>query len=701
MILEFQPDRSCASSLKSEAIRNPKGEGKEDPLLYFILVKLDTTLTIAASMRLKLRGFFLKDDKYGWQFKALAANASNEKNKDDQTLGALAAVRGNNGAPLIGRERLKRLKKALAATLPEVLKDNPSKLCEVLPDLTEQDALRLGKAWTETQVVNDDAAAKKLQELPEIGPVLARAIITEFGDQALNTMLRDPYEVAHRVRGIGFVTAEKIAELQNLPPMVRARGRIDHLLRSAAEENGDCGVRKADLVQKVADATKLEPKHVEGILAGLVAGKHAPYFEEDDVIWHRSFVHAEQKVATWIEKTLSKPAVHEHRGAPSLELSKEQGAAMQAILEAPVSILTGGPGTGKTTLLSEIASRTSCLLCAPTGRAAKRLTEVTGADAMTLHRLILQKSNPVRSEHLLIVDECSMADIMVMSALAERCAERLPRLLFVGDANQLPSVAAGQVFRDLIACGRIPVHRLTENFRTVGAGGGIVAAAEAVLRGKMPRPTEFDAAKGFCFVETASAAEAAAKAVEFATEILPQHCKLDPVGDLQVLTPMRGGPAGVQALNAELRPRLNPSSPGTPFPFSPGERVINLQNQPDRGIFNGDLGVIESINQDRKEATVRFQDLTVLFDEKRLCLLELAYAITAHKAQGSEYPAVIVVLAKGHYVLLDRNLLYTAMTRAQKQLIIVAERGALAIALKNATRDRRTRLAKVIADGQA
>lgn len=696
-IFTFQPDYSSAKVVKAEAVQIPKGR-KGGVTQYGIRVKFDSALALYRGQRLTLHGFFQKDVKYGWQFKALSAESDTVKSKDKALLECLDKVKASNGTPLIGKDRLKKLKRHFGADLINILEKTPALLCKAVPALSEADALRLSEAWNETRAANPEEAIAKLRKLPEIGPVLAQAILDEFGKNALATAQRNPYALVRRVPGIGFQTADNIALHLNLGPMVRARGWIEHFVRSAADDQGDCGIPKAVVLAEAVKATGLSDLAIKDILDSLLTGKSAEFLEEDGIIWIENLLAAEQKIARWIRKTLQKPKVSCPDISRATNLSEEQSNALAAILTAPVSILTGGPGTGKTTVLREVAARADCILCAPTGRAAKRLSEITGQEAITLHRLVLKKNNAISADRLLVVDECSMADLLVMAALADCCSKRLPRLLFVGDADQLPSVGAGQVFRDLIASGQIPVHRLTKNYRSAGSGGGIVTAAAAVLRGTQPSPTRFSPNGDFCFIETETAKEAAQRAVEFATEILPKQCGLDPLADIQVLTPMRSGPAGVDSLNAALRARLNPAAASSSCRFAPGDRIINLQNNPERGIFNGDLGIVESFDPVKDEATVKFHDATLLCEAQLLRHMDLAYALTAHKSQGSEYPAVVIVLAKGHFVLLNRNLLYTAMTRAQRHLILVAQKGATYLAVKDAPRPRLTKLAALIRD---
>jgi exodeoxyribonuclease V alpha subunit len=697
-IFKFQPDLSCGSQLKSEAIRVPENR-KGGVSQYHLRVKLDTTLAVTPKMRISLRGFFQKDPNFGWQFKATTAEADTVKSKQEAILAALGSVKGNNGCPLIGKDRLKKIRQTLGSDIGEILKSEPGRLKEAVPALTEEDIQRLAAAWNASS--GDDAEIlKKLQQFEGIGATLARAILDEFGSKVLGTIRRDPYLLAKRVPGIGFQTADKIALGLNLPPQARCLALMEHAVREAAAENGDCGKKKEDVIEAGVEISGLEKGMVEQILNASLGQKNSDIIEENGVLWLKSLLLAEEKVANWIGKSLQQPAALSAASGSVADLSSEQSAALREILQAPVSILTGGPGTGKTTLLKAVVQATAnCVLCAPTGRAAKRLAEVTDHDAMTLHRLVFRKQNPLTSETLLIVDECSMADVAIMAELAAKCAAKLPRLLFVGDADQLPSVGAGQVFRDLIGCGKIPVHRLTHNFRSAGAGGGIIQAAAAVLAGKVPKPAGFNPDSDFCFIQTDTAEEAADKAVEFATRILPEETGLDSLKEIQVLAPMRVGPAGTQTLNESLRQVLNPAAAASAteeVPFAPGDRVINLQNQPALDIYNGDLGVVSKVDHAKKEATVRFDGNEILFDNKRLRWLTLAYAVTTHKSQGSEYPAVVVVLVKGHYVLLDRNLLYTAMTRAQRHLVVIAQQGALRLSVKDLPRPRLTRLESLL-----
>ena len=385
-------------------------------------------------------------------------------------------------------------------------------------------------------------------------------------------------------------------------------------------------------------------------------------------------------------------------------LAPSQRAALQLAVQSKLLVITGGPGVGKTTLVNSVllvlrAKGVDVALCAPTGRAAKRLAESTGLEARTVHRLLETdpktggfkrgEEHPLKCD-LLVVDESSMVDVLLMRSLLRALPDRAA-LLVVGDVDQLPSVGPGQVLADVIGSGAVPVVRLTEVFRQA-ARSQVVVNAHRINRGQMP---ELEAVDGsdFFFVDAADPEEGVRKLLAVVGQRIPARFGLDPVRDVQVLCPMNRGGLGARALNAELQAALNPPSElrveRFGWTYGPGDKVMQVANNYEREVFNGDLGVVSGLDMEEGELTVGFDGRPVVYGFGELDELVLAYATTIHKAQGSEHPAVVIPLTTQHYAMLARNLLYTGVTRGKRLVVLVGQRRALAIAVRNGAGRRR------------
>jgi exodeoxyribonuclease V alpha subunit len=404
----------------------------------------------------------------------------------------------------------------------------------------------------------------------------------------------------------------------------------------------------------------------------------------------------------WIDPDKALPWVEKRIG---LALAESQIPAIRLALLAKVLVMTGGPGVGKTTIVKGIlgilaAKGIRLLPCAPTGRAAKRMTEATGFEAKTIHRLLevdprsggfkRGEDNPLDCD-LLVIDETSMVDVMLMQALLRAVPDKAA-LLIVGDIDQLPSVGPGQVLADIIASGAVPVVRLTEVFRQA-ALSRIITNAHRINQGAMPdlRPPETES--DFYFVQGDDPETAVSRIIELVKTRIPKRFGLDPIRDIQVLCPMNRGGVGARSLNIELQAALNPAGDRKVerfgWTFAPGDKVMQIENDYDKEVYNGDIGMIENVDPDAGEIAVSFDGRTVIYGFGELDMLVPAYAATIHKSQGSEYPAVIIPVLTQHYAMLQRNLLYTGVTRGKRLVVMVGQKKAVAIAVRNASGRRR------------
>ncbi len=568
----------------------------------------------------------------------------------------------------------------------------------------------------------------------DVSTAFAARIYKQYGNDSIRKMRENPFQMADDIWGIGFRTADRIAVKLGFgkEAYVRLRSGIMYTLSELADE-GHVYAETEQLIEKASALLEAEDCSIVMTMDQML--KNRDLIQEGEAVYLPPFYYAELGVANKLTRLAGQPAGDRlwtrlekaRRETGNAKLSVDIGRIEQSVkmkydeiqadairraAMAKVMVLTGGPGTGKTTTTQGIiaayrAYGLRILLAAPTGRAAKRMTEATGLEAKTIHRLLECKppegygkneENPLEGD-VLIVDECSMIDIVLMNSLLKAIPESM-RLILVGDTDQLPSVGAGNVLRDVIDSGRFPVIRLTRIFRQAQESR-IIMSAHRINEGKMP-----DLSNGrdtdFFFLEEEEAEAAAARIVDLVKNKLPRYYKTDP-SMIQVLTPMQRGAAGAANLNLILQEALNPAGEGlrrSGYIFRPGDKVMQIKNNYDKEVFNGDIGTIESVDMQERRLRVNFDGRRTEYDATELDELVHAYATTIHKAQGSEYPIVVMPVLMNHFVMLQRNLIYTGITRAKKILVMVGTRKALSYAIRNVTVTRRHTLLKERLSGE-
>ncbi|MBI4963716.1 MAG: ATP-dependent RecD-like DNA helicase [Desulfomonile tiedjei] len=646
---------------------------------------------------LVLEGRWEFDKKFGEQFRF-----QNASSRAPSTVAGIEKFLASNLIKGIGPEMARRITATFGQRTLEVIENEPKELFKV-PGIGSVRAEKISDAFREQKNIRE---VMLFLQTHGISSTFAYKIFKKYGNSAVDVVSRNPYCLATDIRGIGFRTADKIAGSMGIDmrsPM-RAHAGILHVLDTIQGE-GHCFYPRAKLLEKARELLGIEVQTLGKTLEQLE--RSGEVVAEEDRVYPQMMARAENSVALRLRNLISSPhflppirleaAVDWVQRRSGLNLSDAQKQAVAAAMDHKVLILTGGPGTGKTTLLRcliEIleAKKLRVLLGAPTGRAAKRLAEATGREAKTVHRLLeyspseggFQRgiSRPLEGEFI-VIDEVSMVDISLMNYLLAAIHPQ-STLVLVGDADQLPSVGPGNVLGDFIDSGNIPVFRLETVFRQARESL-IVTNAHLVNQGKLPaNEPEGEGGSDFYLIEKNDPDEALRLIKEMVSRRIPERFGFNPVEDVQILSPMHKGTLGTENLNRELRQLLNPE--GKPVKggrFSVGDRVMQTRNNYDKEVFNGDVGKIVSYDAEWDEVEVEFDGRPVKYHISETDELILAYAVTVHKSQGSEYRAVIIPLNTQHFVLLRRNLLYTAMTRGRELVILIGSPKALKMAVEN------------------
>lgn len=684
-----------------------------------LVTAVGNLLGVQPGESLRLTGHWAVDAKYGEQFKVDAYVAVKPA-----TLVGVEKYLGSGLVRGIGKVIAARLVEKFGLATLEVIDQQPARLTEV-EGIGPVRQKRIAAAWVEQRHIQD---VMVFLQAHGVSTTYAVRVFKTYRERAIAVVKENPYRLALDIWGIGFKTADKIAQNLGISPTSpqRAVAGLLHVLGEASDQ-GHVFLPREALLEAGASLLEIDPAILERAIDELVAegrvvvtplvadaGGDAVGAGARVAVYLKSMHTAETGAAELLRGLLvasTRPiavdverAIEWFEAKQQLTLAEEQRQAIRQAITAKVLVITGGPGTGKTTLVNGIIrilekKGRRILLAAPTGRAAKRMTQATGCEAKTLHRLLefdpkaqgfkRNRDHPLEAD-LLIVDEASMLDAVLAYSLL-KAVPRHGQLVLVGDVDQLPSVGPGSVLQEIMSSGAVEVVRLQHIFRQAEQSD-IVVSAHRINQGRLPVLESKAANPDFFFVEKDAPEDVLAMLKQLVRERIPKRFGFDPLDDVQVLTPMHRGLLGAASLNSELQALLNPSGPslvrGTRL-FRVGDKVMQVRNNYELEVFNGDIGRVAAVDETERSLEVVIDGRSVTYDASTLDELVLAYACSIHKAQGSEYPCVVIPLHTQHYVMLQRNLLYTGITRGRRLVVVVGTRRALGIAVRNAKLDAR------------
>ncbi|MEG2303674.1 MAG: ATP-dependent RecD-like DNA helicase [Cellulosilyticaceae bacterium] len=667
--------------------------------------------TVNVGSVINIKGFWSSNPKYGKQFDV--------KEWEEALPASIYGIEKYLGSGLIkgiGPVYAKKIVQLFEEKTLDIIEEEPDRIIEV-PGIGKKRVEMIKKAWQDQKEIKNIMI---FLQSNGVSTSFGSRIYKFYGDKSIEVIQENPYKLADDIYGIGFKTADDVAAKLGIEKdsFKRCRAGLFYTLSQLSEE-GHCYATYEQLVTKCVEILEVEEAKVVMSIEHLVIDKEL-IKEEPDVVYLPPFYFSEAGVAKRLKQIMfggCEKKVADSEKVISLVESKEnityddiQRNAIRQASKSKVMVLTGGPGTGKTTTTHGIItlfkeSGMDVILAAPTGRAAKRMSEATGMEAKTIHRLLeckppqgYQKNeeNPIEGD-VLIIDEASMIDIILMYNLLKAIPDHMI-LVIVGDIDQLPAVGAGNVLRDIIASGMIPTIKLERIFRQA-MGSRIITNAHKINKGENP-DLRGGKDSNFFFMEQEDNEGVINTIVNLCTKRLPTYYKVNPLRDIQVLTPMQRTETGAANLNTILQTALNKNTlclkrGATEYRLH--DKVMQIRNNYDKEVFNGDVGLISAVDIEERTLKVMFDDREIEYEALDLDELVLAYATTIHKAQGSEYPIVIMPISFSHYVMLQRNLIYTGITRAKKIVVLVGNRNAVYVSVKNNNvKDRNTRLSERI-----